>query len=190
MSFLTDFADQAVVLPFVLTVAMVLGLSGRRRAAAAWLGAVLGTFAAMLALKLLFVACGSAVPAFEIRSPSGHTAAAAVTYGGLAVLLGAPAALALAVSGGTAILVGLSRVLLGMHSVPEVVVGAVVGVAGTGVVARIAGPPLSRRRSAVLLAALVLVVALFHGVHLHAEPAIGRLARLLDMWPLSACRHG
>ena len=40
MTFLTDFADQAVVLPLVLVLALVLAAQGWRRGAAAWLVAV------------------------------------------------------------------------------------------------------------------------------------------------------
>lgn len=190
MTFLTDFADQAVLLPVALTVAIVLALSGWRRGALAWIAAVLGTMGVMLALKLVFAACGDAMPVLGINSPSGHTAAAAMTYGGVAAVLGASGALVLALSGGAAVLFGISRIAIGAHSLPEVVVGAIAGVIGAVLVARLAGPRPARLRGAVLLVALIAVLALFHGVHLHAEPTIGRLGRLLEIWPLSACRRG
>ena len=188
MTFLTDFADQAVVLPVALTVAVVLALFGWRRGALAWLVAVLGTLAVMLGLKLLFGACGGLIPGSEVHSPSGHTAAAAVTYGGIALLLGASAGAALATAFASAVLFGVSRVALGFHSVPEVIVGGLIGLAGALLLVRIAGPPPAGRRNAMLIATLLVALVLFHGAHVQAETAIGRLARLLELWPLSACR--
>ncbi|MDE2007851.1 MAG: PA-phosphatase, partial [Rhodospirillales bacterium] len=82
MTFLTDFADQAVVLPLWLAIGAVLALSGWRRGAAAWLIAVGATLAAVGIGKLAGISCG---PPW-LRSPSGHTAAAGVVAGGLAVL--------------------------------------------------------------------------------------------------------
>ena len=57
MSFITDFADQALILPLVLAVAVSLLLQGWRRGAGAWLLAVFMTFAVMVGLKLVFLAC-------------------------------------------------------------------------------------------------------------------------------------
>ena len=189
MTFLTDFADQGVVLPVALTVALALMLLGWRRGVGAWLTGVLGTLAVMLVLKLLFGACGHVVPDLDIHSPSGHTAAAAVTYGGIFALLGASAGVTLAVSSAAAVAFGISRVVLGFHTPPEVVVGALVGLSGAALIARLAGrpPPLKRGRTH-LLAAFLVVLLLFHGAHVHAETSIGRFARLLELWPLSACR--
>ncbi len=185
MTFLTDFADQATLLPVALGVAVVLGLCGWRRGALAWAAAVLGTFGAMLALKMLFTACGPLLlPGVGLRTPSGHTAAAAVIYGGLAALLGLPAAIALAISAAAAILVGASRLALGVHTIPEVVLGAVVGCIGAALMVRFVGPRSPRMRNAALLATVLVTLVLFHGAHLHAETAIGRLGRLL----LSVCR--
>ena len=50
MTFLTDFADQAVILPLALAIGIALLMQGWRRGAAAWAAAVFATFAAMLAL--------------------------------------------------------------------------------------------------------------------------------------------
>ena len=59
MTFITDFADQAVILPLVLAIGIALLAQGWRRGAAAWALAVVATFAAMLALKLVFLACSA-----------------------------------------------------------------------------------------------------------------------------------
>jgi|SRR6185312_8033755 len=188
MTFLTDFADQAVLLPVAVAVAIVLVLLGWRRGALAWTVGVCGTLAVMLGLKMLFTICGPAVPELNIRTPSGHTAAAAVIYGGLAALLGLRPAVAVMLSVGIAVLFGASRLALGAHTLPEAVVGGLVGCAGVAVIACLAGPKPPRMRHAALLAAPLLLLVLLHGVHLHAEPTIGRLAHLLDTWPFTACR--
>ena len=51
MTFLTDFADQAVVLPIVVAVGVALLAQGWRRGAVAWALVVVVTFATMVVLK-------------------------------------------------------------------------------------------------------------------------------------------
>lgn len=189
MSFLTDFADQAVVLPVSALVGLMLLASGWPRGAAVWLAGIAGTLGAMLALKLLFQACGDTVPTLGIDSPSGHTAAAAVLYGGLAALFGAPPRIALASAAALAVLFGWSRMALGLHSLPEIVLGGVVGVAGAAALIRSLGARRARMSRAGLCAALLVGLVLFHGAHVRAEAAIGRASRYLAVWPLSTCRQ-
>jgi len=186
MRFITDFADQAVVLPVVAAVAIVLAAIGWRRGALVWLGVVCATLGMVLLLKLGFLACGPVFNPWELQSPSGHTAAASVVAGGFVTLLaGGPlAALAGAVLG--ALLIGSSRVELGFHSLPEVVIGAAVGIAGAVMLSRLAGrPPITRPLP--LLAVAVAVALLVHGIRLPAEKQIRWAANgLLNFVP--ACR--
>lgn len=181
MTFLTDFADGAVLLPIAFIVAIVLASGGWRRGALAWIAAAFAAFAAIVGLKLLFFTCGpTAALAFGVRSPSGHTAAAAVIYGGLAVLLGLPVGFVLTLSVAAAILVGASRLALGVHTLLEVAIGAGVGCVGAALMVGLAGPrPPGTRTVPVLGAALLVVLVLFHGLHLRAEPLIQDVA----------CRH-
>ncbi len=187
--FLTDFADQAVVLPVALIVGLVLVRSGWRRGALAWAVAVAGTLAATLAVKLIFNACGHLVLSGMLRSPSGHVAGAAAVYGGLAALAvrrsayRVQAALCAAVTVAAAI--GASRLVLGVHTMPEVLAGAGLGVGAALAFALWADwPPLPLRFGRLALAVAVMAM-LLHGLHLPAEAAIRHSARLL--WPLSAC---
>jgi membrane-associated phospholipid phosphatase len=188
MSFLTDFADQAVVLPVALAVAVVLAAMGWRRGALVWLGVVGATFGVVLMLKFGFIACGPVFSPWDLRSPSGHTAAASVLAGGFVTLLAGSPPAALAVSVLAAAMFGFSRVELGYHSVPEVFLGAAIGVAGAVVLSRLAGrPPVMRPLR--LLGVAVLVAWLLHGGHLQAEQVIWRFAEgRLDFVP--ACRAG
>ncbi len=189
MRFVTDFADQAVVLPMALAVLVILLLLGWRRGALAWMVAVTGVLGIMLVLKLAAFACGWRIAWTGLVSPSGHTAASAVVYGGLFTLL-APASIAdtglAALAGGTvALLIGLTRLALLVHTVADVVVGAGVGVAGAIAMRSMAGPRPTRLASPWLVLVAVAVMLLFHGHRLAAEERIRWLA--LDIWPLTLC---
>ena len=74
-----------------------------------------------------------------------------------------------------AIVIGISRLVLGAHSLPEVVLGAMVGLAGSLALMRLAGSP-PRLRLLPLVLVIVLVAAVFHGFHLPAEAAIRHTA--------------
>ena len=175
LRFLTDFADQAVVLPLVLAVALVLALQGWRRGAAAWLVAIGATFAVILVLKLVFLGCTPLFGPADMRSPSGHVAAATVIGGGLAAIFGAGPRFVPLVALLAAGAIGLTRVGLHQHSWPEVVLGAATGLAGALALARLAGPAPALRLRPMLLTA-VFVLALFHGRHMEAEVVIGQAA--------------
>lgn len=184
MTFLTDFADQAVILPLVLAVALALAMQGWRRGAMVWLAVMFATFGAMLVLKLAFLACSPLFGPADLRSPSGHVAAATVVAGGLAALLTRRRRSILPIAALAALVIGISRVVLGMHSLPEVALGALVGLAGAAALLTLAGasPGLKPGR---LVAIVVIVAALFHGLHLPAEAAIQhtafRAAQYLDV---------
>jgi membrane-associated phospholipid phosphatase len=169
--YLTDFADQAVILPLVLATAIALAIQGWRRGAVVWLIVVAATFAAMLGLKLLFLACSPLFGPMDVHSPSGHVAAATVVAGGLAAMLSRRRASILPAAFIAAVVIGVSRLVLGMHSVPEVVLGALIGLTGAAALLRFAGVP-PRLKTVPLLAVIVVIAALFHGLHLPAEAAI------------------
>lgn len=176
MGFLTDFADAAVVLPLVATVTLALLLLGWRRGAAAWLLALIGTLGVVLVLKLALAACAASAGLTTLHSPSGHTAAAAIVVGGLVVVLGRSFRLAVLAAVPAAGLIGVSRMAFGYHSFAEVVMGGAVGLAGTLVLYWVAGQPPQPWRVRWLAVAVMVVVVLFHGRHLDAEPRIHGIA--------------
>jgi membrane-associated phospholipid phosphatase len=187
MRFITDFADLAVLLPLAVCFGGGLAWQGWRRGAASWAACVAATLAAMLALKLMFVGCAAALGGF---SPSGHTAAGTVIYGGLAALwlrrrgVSAGAAVVLC-AGAAASLIGASRIAVNAHSLPEVAVGAAVGAWGVALLLRLAGVPppgLRLGRLALVVAALML---LLHGLRLPVEPGIKAVAGWL---PARVCK--
>ncbi len=174
-----------MILPLVFAIGCTLAALGWGRGALAWSVAVGATLALMLLLKLVAFACGPPL----LRSPSGHTAAAAVVLGGLAVVLGRGrrrrvVLLAAAFAG---VLIGVSRLVLRVHTAPEVALGGLVGVAGALALSHLAGPPPRGLRIGWLAAVTVVVVVLFHGWHLDAEPRI-HVAALHVARDLQVCR--
>jgi membrane-associated phospholipid phosphatase len=186
--YLTDFADQAVILPLVLAVAVALAVQGWRRGAFVWLIVVASVFLATVVGKIMFLACSPLFGPVDIHSPSGHVAAATVVTGGLAAMLTRRRASILPAAVLAAVVIGMSRLVLGMHSLPEVIIGAMIGLAGAVALLRFAGPPPPRLRVAPLLLVVVVVAAVFHGWHLPAEAAIRHTAfRAAQFIP--ACRE-
>ena len=227
MQFLTDFADEAVVLPLIVAIGIALWLLGWRRGALAWIVTACLTLGAMLVLKLLAMACGPD----HLRTPSGHTAAAAFVTGSLAAILfrarslpSPPLAQPIASSlpsGGNdrptssfprkrestygpadtplrcvaaaitaligAAIIGFSRLALDVHTLPEVLLGAAVGVGGAVGFAWLGGPPPQRLRLQWVAVAIIAALAIFHGNRLRAESRIWRAAYWISH-DLKICR--
>lgn len=189
MSFLTDFADQAVMLPLATAVALVLALSRWWRGCAAWVATVVAVLGTMAVLKYAFFACAPVLGQTGIRSPSGHTAAsAAIIGGGLVLFLRGriPTALLVLLPIAVAVLFAVTRLAVHAHTVPEVIAGGIVGLAGAAALPILAGPRPPSPVWPAALAACVILVGL-HGVRLHAETALHSL-RLFTWLPLpTAC---
>jgi membrane-associated phospholipid phosphatase len=182
MRILTDFTDQAVVLPLIATIGLMLGVLGWRRGALVWLVSAGCSFASVLVLKLVFATCGPALGLAGLRSPSGHTAAAAVIAGGIAVTVGWGRGYVAGVALLAALLIGVTRVALGLHTAAEAALGGALGVLGVLGFALLAGrPPTLRLRW--LFAAMVAVALLLHGLHLDVEQQIRAMA-----FSMSFCR--
>ena len=156
-----------------------------RRAALGWTVAVGGVWAAMLLLKFLGYVVFTLDPAsplggIDLVTPSGHVASATVIYAGLAGLLlrgpGSVFVRTLTVAVLVAVGVGFTRVLLGEHSVAEVIVGGVVGIAGASALATITRHPLPAWRPLPVLAVTAAIVLVRHGVHLSWENTIHQFA--------------
>ncbi len=187
MDFVTDFADQAVVLPVVAVVLALLALQGWYRGAVAWLVAVAGTFGMVFILKVGFLACAPVFGPVGLSSPSGHAAAATVLSGGLAALMTARTAIVLAAALLAGAVIGTTRLALGVHSWPEVVMAIAIGLVGVFALTRLAGTrPALRPRP--IMAGVVFMVVLLHGARLPAEVAIRSLAhRIAGFVPI--CRE-
>ena len=189
IAFVTDFADSAIIVPIAAAVlVLLLGFRETRRALfwAIVVGAVMGT---VVVLKLTFAGCVPPSPLAAFRSPSGHTASAVMVYGGLATILGFGMVPAIVQSLVVAGLIGASRLLLAVHSLPEAIIGGGIGLIGTIALAGYwpAGERPERRRAFAIVAPLVVIslaVAL-HGTHWPSEQIIRRASS--RFWPLQAC---
>lgn len=86
METVTGFGDSAVTLPLALVILIWLARASGRRAAFAWLAALLlcGGLTAML--KIYFGACAGLES--EFHSPSGHARTSTLVYGGFALVGG------------------------------------------------------------------------------------------------------
>ena len=191
VQWLTDFGDQAIILPVGLAVLMLLLISRCWRGGLCWFLALGGVLTTMLVLKLAVGACGWVFGLTTLQSPSGHTASATMVYGGLVTLLAPRLRIftCLLVFCVIAVIFAASRLILHDHTLAEVAVGGTVGIAGV-LCFRIALGPVERRPNRVILAALVLVVmVLAHGTRLQAEQdihavAITRLRAMLCPMPI------
>lgn len=189
----SDFGDQALILPFAIGIGLLLALSGWRRGALTWAGAIGATLMLILLLKLRFFACGDILDHASRGNPSGHTAAAAAVYGALAGLVAraiwdngtwsAAAAIVTALS--VAAIIGQSRLLLDRHTVTEVVWGGGIGMAGAAGFAVVSGSPAGALRIGRIVLAGGIAIILLYGARISAEGTIKSIAP--HLWPLSQC---
>jgi membrane-associated phospholipid phosphatase len=182
MQFLTDFADQAVILPLTFASALGISLGGWKRGAVTWLLAIFATLGVVAVAKLVVFMLGPPGRLPLLLSPSGHAASASLLYGGLAYALlpGRKWRAAGAVLGAAAgLAVAAMRVALGVHTLPDVVVGLSIGLVGLALLCRaLADPPVPFHRwGAVALSGATLVG--FHGLRMPAEQWLRMLAALL-----------
>jgi len=192
LRFITDFGDQAVVLPLALGAAVLFAVCGWRRGALSWIAAIGCTFGLILLLKLDFAACADLESNVRPNSPSGHAASAAAVYGGLAAIMMRSAwhtrywvLGAIAIAAFFAVVLGVSRVMLGAHSTAEVVIGGLIGTGGAVSAAVLAGVPAPAVRISRVAALGLCILFLLHGFHMPAEQSIRSVAA--HMWPFPVC---
>ena len=178
-TFVTDFADQAVLIPAAIAVAVGFAAAGWYRGALAWSGVLACTWVSILLLKLACLLFGS-LWMEGLHSPSGHTASAAAAAGGFLGLIvrrhGGDWRWTVPISAGFATVIGLSRLALYVHTGLDVLVAGVVGVISAMAIVMLAGPPPSKMRLSPIMAALAIVILLLHGSQASAEIAIRRIA--------------
>jgi membrane-associated phospholipid phosphatase len=179
---LTGFGDLAVLLPLAATIFAWLQLSRAPRAAAWWAIAVFLCVGATAALKIVFWGCA---PVSDLHSPSGHASFSTLVYGATGLIVAAEGGrrwpqVATALSAALILGIALSRLLLGDHTVPEVVLGWVIGgacLAAFGRRYRRYRP--HHARIAPLLIAVTILALLLHGSDLRAEGLLHRITGFL-----------
>ncbi len=178
-AFVTDFADQAVLIPSAIAIAVGFGAAGWYRGALAWSGVLACTWVSILLLKLACLLFGL-LWVEGLHSPSGHTAGAAAAAGGFLGLVvrrrGGDWRWTIPISAGLAVIIGLSRLALHVHTGLDVLVAGVVGVVSAMALVTLAGPPPSRLRLSPIIMALAVMILLLHGSQASAEAAIQRIA--------------
>lgn len=170
---LTDFGDAAVLLPIAVAILVWLLFTARRLAV--WWVAAFGLCIGLTSiLKIFFHGCP---PTPELRSPSGHTAFSLLVYGAIALAAagdGWRRVAAIGAGSGLVLAIAASRLLLDIHSLVEIGLGALIGAASLAVF----GGKYPRSAAAKvwpLLATVVVIITLLHGQELHAEELLHRL---------------
>lgn len=125
-------ADAALLLPASVLLLLYLTVLRESRLALALAASLVGAAIATIMLKLIFNACGPSLADAVVISPSGHVSFSTVFYAGLAILLSAGRARPVQFMAGAAaalllVAIGISRVRLGAHSIPEVLIGFALG---------------------------------------------------------------
>jgi membrane-associated phospholipid phosphatase len=182
----TAFGDAAVLLPVAAAILLWLVIGRALRAAGWWAVAVVACGGATAALKIFFWGC----PIVGVRSPSGHTSLATLVYGAMALVIAVQAGgwrARIATAAGVAVVLAIagSRLLLDAHSLPEVVLGWLIGSASLALFGQRYRRcrPNGIRLSPLFLGA-VLLVSVLYGRELRAE---GLLHRIADYFAI-ACR--
>jgi membrane-associated phospholipid phosphatase len=181
----TDLGDSARLLPASTLVALYFLYFRALGISRLWVLTLLLCAALTVALKVAFFTCGAALPLLGLRSPSGHTSLSMTFYGCVALMMtgdrerGARV-LALAAATLLVLAVAASRVVLHIHSLPEVVLGLIVGALCVAWFARryLARPSLALPWQWALVGAGVLALVT-HGTHWDFEWLVGRIATLL-----------
>lgn len=189
--FWTDFADGAVMFPLGVAIAVALVILRQRRAALAWSIAIGCVWATMLVFKLAGYMIEGLLPAsplsmIDLVTPSGHVASATVVYGGLiGLLLWRPDTLVVRTLLATTVIavgMGVTRVMMGAHSIAEVLTGAAVGIVGVYWMTA-AGVQVERRARLPLVIVAALVMVSRYGNHLGWEQTIHQLAvEAIEHW--------
>jgi membrane-associated phospholipid phosphatase len=175
---LTEFGDAAVTLPLAAAICLWLLLSGTWRAAGWWGVSVLLCCGITAVLKIEFWGCP---PIADLHSPSGHTSLSTLVYGATALIAaveGGERLTRIATAAGLCLVlaIGASRLLLDAHSVPEVIVGWLIGSASLTLFAwEYQRYRPSSAQLAPLLAGMAMLALVLHGSELHAEELLHRI---------------
>lgn len=180
---LTGTGDLAVLVPLIATLSVWLLLIRQPAALCWWSVAVVICAGATAILKIYFYICPLAA---DFSNPSGHTSLSTLVYGSLTLIISRSVfgwrryVVALL---GTAVVfsIGMSRVLVQMHSIPEVLVGWLIGLFALWIFARALGfreYPYLRG----LIGACAIVTVTLTGQEVRAEKLLHALGlHLLDI---------
>lgn len=193
---ITDIGDSAVLTGITLAGIVYLWLCHCKKGASALALALLCAAIIIAVAKLVFLGCtGYLYYTYEIYSPSGHTALSMAVLGTYALLVSTrltgfyrfiPSLIAVFLIAGIAI----TRLLLKLHNVPEVIAGLVIGSCSLLLVYCFlrTGRALPEFNIYVLIASAVLTAVVLHGTHFPAESLIHFVAAYVKMH-VPVCIH-
>lgn len=183
---LTRMGEMQIVLPAALLACLPLWREVTHRSLVRrWSLTLLLSITLTTVTKLAFIGWGVGIGVLNFTGISGHAMFATAVYPVLAVLMtshGPHGAQRLAALAGIVLAwgVGLSRIVVGAHSVSEVIAGLVVGGAVSWVVLRHRPwPRIARGPWMPLLVLVWLVVTPLESPQLHTHSAVTRLSLLL-----------
>lgn len=162
----TAIGDSKVMLPAAACILIWLTSIRARDAALLWAALFGGALLTVVATKLAFIGWGIGIASFDFTGISGHAMRATAVLPVIAFLLfqrfTTPIrTAALALAGLAGILIAVSRVMVGAHSVSEAVAGAVLGCVVSLIFIRLIKPvPASAIRPELMLASIVVLCAL------------------------------
>jgi membrane-associated phospholipid phosphatase len=184
---LTGFGDAALLFPLAAAILLWLVLSGATRAAAWWTFSVVVCAGVTAILKVFFWGCP---PISDLHSPSGHTSLSTLVYGATALITAVEGGawrprIAIAAGLGLVLAIGVSRLLLDAHSIPEVILGWLIGGASLVLFGwRYQRLRPSNARLAPLLVGMAVLASALHGSELRAEELLHRITGFFRI----ACR--
>jgi membrane-associated phospholipid phosphatase len=176
---LTDFGDVAVLIPLGTAILIWL-LFGNLRSATWWMLSVGLCVGLMAILKIYFYGCP---PASDIRSPSGHTGFSVLVYGAIAFstaleVRGWRRTATMLAGAGFITMIGVSRLLLEIHSLREVILGLLIGTVSL-ILFGVMDWRSHHARVWPLLVAAAITMTVLHGQELHAEEFLHRITGYL-----------
>jgi membrane-associated phospholipid phosphatase len=178
----TRLGEAQILLPVMLVVALMLFRRSEGRPLAVWWLALLGAAALLtLTTKVAFIGWGLGSAALNFTGISGHAMFASAVYPLLFATLAShasPGAKTAAVAAGflLALTVGISRLLVGVHSGSEVLAGLLLG--GSASVLTLSRVPLPSALVSPLIPAVVAVWLAWTPVHAPKAPAHGMVIQL------------
>ena len=186
---ITDCGDLAILLPVAGVLTLWAALIGKAGLFKWWLLAVVFCIGGTGILKIYFFVCP---PLLDLHSPSGHTSLSMLVYGTLTLAAGSTTQdwrRWLVVVAGTIFVVSIavSRIIMRAHSIPEVLLGSVLGSAALSlfVAAYLRNTP-TKTYLAPLITISVMLAVLLNGHELRAEEVLHRIATYLNI--ASGCR--
>lgn len=181
---LTNCGDLAVLLPLAGVFTVWIALIRQPGTLMWWLAALALCIGVTGILKIYFFACP---PLSDLHSPSGHTSFSTLIYGALTLavattLRGWRQTTVVGMGALFIAAIGVSRIIVQAHSIPEVLLGSVIGglalaLFGAGYLRK---PP-SRTFLAPLLVICAVTIILMNGHELRAEEMLHRIAIYLNI---------